>query len=234
MVKNLKHFCVCATRKALTAEEQARLSHHRVALLTSAKWDKTDIRIRFLEGEAALKDRVRTAADEWTKIANLNFVFVESGKADVRIAFKPGDGSWSYLGTMCLDIDEPEPTMNYGWLDASTPDDELRRVVLHEFGHAIGLIHEHQNPKGGIEWNVPAVIADLKGPPNYWDDETISNNIFKKYPTGRVQATSVDPTSIMMYPIPKAWTVDGFSAALNSKISANDKQLVRTVYPGRL
>ena len=49
--------------------------------------------------------------------------------------------------------------MNYGWLTPDSDDDELRRVVLHEFGHALGLIHEHQNPEGGIEWNEPAVKA---------------------------------------------------------------------------
>ena len=36
--------------------------------------------------------------------------------------------------------------MNLGFVDRAT--------VLHEFGHAIGLIHEHQSPfKGGFEWN---------------------------------------------------------------------------------
>ena len=40
--------------------------------------------------------------------------------------------------------------MNYGWIDADSPEEELRSVVLHEFGHALGLIHEHQNPLSGI------------------------------------------------------------------------------------
>ena len=36
--------------------------------------------------------------------------------------------------------------MNLGFVDRAT--------VLHEFGHAIGLIHEHQSPfKGGFQWN---------------------------------------------------------------------------------
>lgn len=36
--------------------------------------------------------------------------------------------------------------MNLGFVDRST--------VLHEFGHSLGLIHEHQSPfKGGFEWN---------------------------------------------------------------------------------
>ena len=33
--------------------------------------------------------------------------------------------------------------------------------MLHEFGHALGLIHEHQSPfPGGFEWNREAVSED--------------------------------------------------------------------------
>lgn len=104
--------------------------------------------------------------------------------------------------------------------------------MLHEFGHAVGLIHEHQNPKGGIPWNKPAVIHDLSGPPNNWDEATIENNMFRYHPETDVEATDVDPTSIMMYPIPSVWTTNGFSAGLNSELSQNDKTLIRGAYPG--
>ena len=52
-------------------------------------------------------------------------------------------------------------------------------MILHEFGHALGLIHEHQNPIQAIDWNKPAVIADLSGPPNNWDRDTIEHNMFE-------------------------------------------------------
>ena len=35
----------------------------------------------------------------------------------------------------------------------------------------------------------------------------------------------------MMYAIPAAWTNDGFSADMNTKLSEKDKELIRTVYP---
>jgi hypothetical protein len=47
-----------------------------------------------------------------------------------------------------------------------------------------------------------------------------------------VTATNVDALSIMMYPIPKSWTLDGFSADMNGDLSANDKKLIHKVYPG--
>ena len=55
--------------------------------------------------------------------------------------------------------------------------------------------------------------------------------MFKRYEKEELDATSLDSDSIMMYPIPKAWTLDQFSAGLNGEISEKDKQLIRSVYP---
>ena len=232
MTENLDHFCMCLTKGGLQTEEQAALRHPKAAVLKSARWQTgSTITVRFLGGDPALQARVRAVAEEWTKIANLRFSFVNQAPSDVRIAFMPGKGSWSYLGTLCRNIPEPPPTMNYGWLTSTSDEAEVRRVVLHEFGHAIGLIHEHQNPQHAIEWNKPAVYHDLGGPPNNWDNATVDTNMFQIY--SDVIATDVDPVSIMMYPIPKAWTLDGFSAGLNGELSQRDKSLIRSVYPGR-
>ena len=104
------------------------------------------------------------------------------------------------------------------------------RGVLHEFGHALGLIHEHQNPNRRISWNRAAVIADLSGPPNNWDEATIENNIFKRYDPASVSSTPTDPSSIMMYPVPAAWTTDGFSVGMNDGLSDTDREFIRRAY----
>ncbi len=209
-------------------------ANDRAALLDGARWQTGDeIRVMFMEGDSDLKDRVQAVAERWTEpgMANLTLRFVEEGDAEVRIGFKKGDGSWSTLGTECRDVPADESTMNYGWLTADSTEDELQRVVLHEFGHALGLIHEHQNPLGGIDWNEPAVLADLEGPPNNWDEATARHNVLDHYAADEVTATPVDSKSIMMYPIPVAWTNDGFSADLNADLSEQDKELIRQVYP---
>lgn len=231
MAENPTHYCMCVTVGELSAADQAAMKNYRAAVLKNARWQPgQNIKIRFLGGDPALRKRVRDVALEWTKIANLNFQFVDAAPTDIRIAFVPGNGSWSTLGSMCRNVQEPGPTMNYGWLTPQSTDTELRRVVLHEFGHAIGLIHEHQNPKGGIKWNKTAVIHDLSGPPNNWDEAKIEINMFHHYPPGDVVATNVDAKSIMIYPIPKSWTVGGFSAELNTELSDNDKKLIKSVY----
>jgi serralysin len=226
-MSNQQHYCVCPSIMKGAAEAAAG---RKAALLKDAKWQPgSNITIRFLGGSPALQARVRKVAEEWTRLAGLSFDFRVDGPTDIRIAFLSGNGSWSYLGTQCRQIPEPQPTMNYGWLEDATPESELRRVVLHEFGHALGMIHEHQNPQQPIQWNRPAVRQDLAGAPNHWDDATIENNMFRKYEN--VEATAVDTKSIMMYPIPAAWTLDGTSADFNTELSQTDREFVATAYP---
>ena len=216
----------CISPEPPEAQGQAR-----AAIVERYMWPRgATIKIKFLEGDPALQAKVAAVAKEWTgpDMANLVFDFVDSDDADIRIAFMPGRGSWSYIGTDCHNHDGP--TMNFGWLTADSSDDEIRRVVLHEFGHAIGLIHEHQNPNHPIQWNKDAVVHDLSGPPNNWNLQTIQSNMFAKYELADVDATEVDKDSIMMYPIPISWTLDGFSAGLNSKLTDQDKELVRAIY----
>jgi hypothetical protein len=224
---------MCPTTASLRPEARAALRGRKAALLLGSKWDTgSQITVRFLGGDRSLKDRVRAAALTWTGpgLANLQLRFVDNGPTDIRIAFQQGAGSWSYIGTMCRDIPEPEPTMNFGWLTPQSDDITLQSVVLHEFGHALGLIHEHQNPNHRIDWDRAAVIQDLSGPPNNWDEATIETNMFKAYDPTQVAGTAVDPLSIMMYPIPASWTRDGFSAGFNPALSDNDKRLIAEQY----
>lgn len=223
-------------RYCVVVSKSPQSENDRAALLTEAQWLQGEvIRVKFVGGDDVLRDRVRAVAERWTApdMAQLTLEWVDDdAEADIRIAFMEGDGSWSYLGIQCREIPEDQPTMNYGWIDANSPDDEVQRVVLHEFGHALGLIHEHQNPQGGIDWNEPAVIEDLSGPPNNWTLEQIRHNVLDHYPRDAVMASNVDRLSIMMYPIPASWTNDGFSADLNADLSETDIEFIRSAYSG--
>lgn len=200
----------------------------RAIALKDKHWvNGSTITISFMGGTAAQQDMVKEIAPEWTNHANLEFEFTDDPRAKIRVTFDETDGAWSYVGTDNLNIPLHAATLNLGWQDEG--------VILHEFGHMVGLSHEHQNPDGGIEWNEADVIADLGGPPNYWDEATVRHNVLNKYSADQINGTEFDPKSIMLYAFPGSWTVSGIGTQENEKLSELDKQFIgsEVMYPGQ-
>ena len=198
----------------------------RAISLIGKQWTNgSTITIRFLSGSSNQEDMVRDVAPEWTRHANLKFEFTDAPTALIRVSFDPDDGAWSYVGTDNLNIPLHAATLNLGWQDDG--------VILHEFGHMVGLSHEHQNPKGGIRWNEAAVIRDLSGPPNFWNEDQIRHNVLDKYSADQLHGTDFDPESIMLYAFPNDWTIGDFETHENEKLSDLDKAFVRSaaMYP---
>lgn len=183
------------------------------------------LRVRFMGGTPSQQAVAKEQAGWWTEHANLKFDFNNAPDAEIRVAFDPNDGAWSFLGTDCRDIPSDQPTMNLGFLDGGT--------AAHEFGHAIGLGHEHQNPAGGIEWNDEVVIRDLGGPPNFWPPEQVRHNVIEKYSVDQIRGTEFDPDSIMLYFFPASWTQSGQGTKANDVLSALDTSFIASAqaYP---
>ncbi len=182
-----------ARRKQLLTAPRTRgeRPRPRLAIVGVKRWDTgRTLRVSFLDGEPEVHQKVEHYARQWNPYANIGFEFGEFDDADIRISFLH-PGSWSYIGVDARAIDPPEPTMNYGWLYPETADDEYRRVVLHEFGHALGAIHEHSSPGVAIPWNRQAVYDSYTGPPNNWTREQVDINLFKLYEEDVTQYSGV-------------------------------------------
>ncbi len=179
------------------------------------------LRIRFLDGRAEEHRLVEKWAVEWTQSANLSFDFGEAPDAELRISFDPSGGSWTYVGAQALAIPTDKPTMNLGWVRKTN--------VLHEFGHVLGLIHEHQIPAFDLAWNRDQVYADLAGPPNFWSRQQVETHIFEKspYPTDK----PFDVRSIMLYSYPPNWFVGEVPQIGGEGLSPLDRQWAATLYP---
>lgn len=219
---------------ALKKFEQGKLTKIQLlqefALLNSKKWTKQVISVKFLDGSTYFKSIVKEVSKKWETYANIHFEYVfDYSDADIRISFL-NPGSWSYIGTEALYIDQNKPTMNYGWFKITTPKNIVERTILHEFGHALGLIHEHQSPAAGINWNKSFIYKELSGTPNFWKKNDIIINIFKKY-SGNITNSIFDPYSIMIYQIPTTWTTNGFHVDLNDELSPTDIDYISRVYP---
>ncbi|WP_437532680.1 matrixin family metalloprotease [Sorangium sp. So ce726] len=207
----------------------------RVALIAQKRWRAGKrLRIRFLDGSPTMQAKVAHYAAEWTRYANISFDFSGSAYAEIRISFYADRGSWSALGTDAL-VQQyfplHQPTMNFGWLRDDTDETEYSRVTIHEFGHALGAIHEHQNPQGGIKWNEPAVYSYFAGPPNYWPKETTYRNVIAKYSSDILIGTQFDPASIMLYHFPAALTQNGVGTRSNTRLSQRDIEFIKIAYP---
>lgn len=180
--------------------------------------------------QQTIQDRIIHTANQWLTYANLQFDFGDHAAASIRISFNPSQGSYSYIGTDNTLIPPEKATMNFGWLTPTSSDETYARVVLHEFGHAIGCIHEHARPIAPIRWNKPVVDAYYAA--LGWDQQQIDTNVYATFAEASTNhSTQFDPDSIMTYPIPPEHTLDGYTIPWRNQLSAIDKSHIAQVYP---
>ncbi|RYF91674.1 MAG: hypothetical protein EOO03_00805 [Chitinophagaceae bacterium] len=193
-------------------------------------WDPgAVIKVKFLSGSKALQEKIKPLAKEWEKYANIKFDFITFGKADIRVFIGNGNGHDSYIGTVCRSIDEGSETMNLDSADIRNDASFLKTVVLHEFGHALGLLHEHSSPISGIKWDKEKLYKEYAK--MGWSRDDVDFQVFTTYKKSYTNGTKYDNKSIMHYPINASETLDGYSIDWNMKLSPGDIELIKALYP---
>lgn len=217
---------------------------------------KTRLKIHFINGSEWQHAWVeKTVMTKLSPHVNLTFDFNPNNsfsQSVIAISFND-DGAYSLLGkdAQKRNTSVQRESMNFGWLDPPNSNtfewkgvkynitgnphrnkNDQGAVVLHEFGHAIGMIHEHQNPKNNpIQWDEAKILQIFAGSPNYWSEDQIRHNILNKYDEDQINGSDFDPYSIMLYFFPAYLTTNNKGTQANFFLSDTDKQYFQILYP---
>jgi hypothetical protein len=213
---------------------------HKLVGSPGLAWKKQRVLIvAFNGGSDDLYQLIEQTANEWTALGGqLSFSFRgEAGQyrlwtrddkfpaANIRIAFD-NTGYWSLLGVLATNVGPGDSTMNFqgfpselgryfqGQNTAEWRLSYAHSTILHEFGHAIGLSHEHFNPRCQIDLKMDTIISYLMGPPNNWSLEQARFNMDAQYyaqilaqqagplESKLITSPSTDQSSEMLYVFP--------------------------------
>ena len=193
---------------------------------------KITLKVYFYNGSASDQEAVRSAASQWingplgSRLA-LDFNVASPTDANIRVNFGSSEGNWSYVGRQNAAVRHPAHTMNIA--------EVVDYVIMHEFGHAWGLQHEHQFP-GGIKWNAPQVIKDMNSIYG-WSAEMTQQQMLNQLSKSAVCIgdPKFNKELIMLYPIQADWTLpdasgNRFSSNWNTRISDGDIRCVAGLY----
>lgn len=163
----------------------------------------------FVDGSEQQKELVKKYAPLWVEGSSLSFRFFDNTdqapvKSHIRVSFNHHTGS--RLGDH-KDYDSKAPTLQLQKLNLLHPASlAARRLILHEFGHALGLEHEYRHPKWpfgqqAINEQINLCIPTMKSlghSNNEANLKCVETN--KTLKSENVNATIYDEESIMNYP----------------------------------
>ncbi|MFN8407096.1 MAG: hypothetical protein U0X71_06410 [Sphingobacteriaceae bacterium] len=183
------------------------------------KYIDTDSKNEWFKNEQVLilKQLVKESTEAWEKHANIKFEFIDNDKdADVRIildffVFRDDLPTGSY-NRYIDDQDKPNMKLRYRF---GQSNNSFRATALHEFGHVLGLDHEHCHPDSKVN------ISQLDG----------IDQMPRDLETGYFHHKTYDPLSIMHYGFPGSMTKDGKDIKENLELSAGDITFIQTLYP---
>ena len=242
------------------------------------------VRIAFLDGDTALHDDIVGATQQIAEECNLELDFGRDAgtgayrrwttsdtefAAEIRVSFDMG-GYFSLVGTDSNDPTIGRPgdpvggnpgsrSLNLGGYQNNRPA-KWEGTVRHEFLHALGFHHSHQNMRGTCEsefrWEDddgyvpttdvngrfvpdgagrrPGIYTFLAGPPNRWSRAKVDHNL-RTEDDPDVVAGPFDSASVMLYRFPDFFYRSNPSSCAptsdGQNLSPGDKRGLDVLYP---
>jgi hypothetical protein len=218
-----------------------------------------EIIVKFLNGQndpwvRHVHQRVQEIAPTWCDYANLTMRFVNDGPCHMTVNFVPS-GQFGYgvfncwLGTDCFRLKNQVQSMNLIFdprvqqAPADFRESEFHRLILHEFGHALAMQHEHQRADRPIVW--VQRLFDVYQQRYGWGPDMVRQQVVRIENLTHASGTVFDEFSIMMYQYPEGvafYQKEGappntpdvsrpFVTGNNTKLTALDKVAAAVTYP---
>lgn len=205
----------------------------RLVVLSTKYWgDRVkDLTFGFMEPTSvAMRNKIDAYANRWGEFSKAKFRWTQTNPI-IRISFRSG-GYWSCLGTDCLGVPKRQQTMNLESFTVNTPDSEWERVVLHEFGHALGCPHEHQRREIINELDKAKVESWLMQSQG-WSRDEVDQQVFVPLEESSFMSpySPPDETSIMCYQFSGSVTKNGQPVLGGNTFSKMDKDFFSRIYP---
>lgn len=195
-------------------------------------WKKKIVSVYFMDDDGSIRNQTLQTANEWSTFSGITFVrALSKGNSDIRVSYRT-NGWWSHVGSYALSLGKDSVTLSLDSIylyDAS----RTKSVILHEFGHALGLLHEHQHKGLNIPWDSTALYKYYKENFNL-DSDWVNENVITKYKSPTAIYCEPDPASIMIYEIPAKVTKNGsFHVDEPLELSPLDKKYINYMYTGK-
>ncbi|KAF2407710.1 Astacin (Peptidase family M12A) [Pseudomonas antarctica] len=200
----------------------------RGVALPNKTWPQHSVlTISLLNMTTKQKGLVKHNINKWAPYTNLYFKFTDRANGDIRIAADNNASSgWSKIGTDAKEVPLHKATMSIGFNCSPT---ELAAMIQHEFGHGLGLKHEHQHPERTLDLNKQSIYLEYELQGEFpWQAD---HNLIQKLPANKVTVSPYDKDSIMHYGFAASRLNSGDPVPHTEQLSAGDKHFMQTLYP---